>query len=229
MTIGNRLDEAMRRAGIRSQTALARSSGVPQATISRTLKGGGKSGPETETIRKLAAACNVSFEWLSEGIGEAARGAEEDFPTPDEATFEIIPQLDVEASCGHGKFQDYATIKGGLSFKRETLRQWGITPSNGRIIYTSGQSMEPTIQHGRVVLINTSETEPIDNKVFLMCDSDGGIMLKRLVREYDSAAGDMTWKMRSDNPNKREFPDKPMPAGEHVTIIGRAVWNDSVL
>lgn len=72
MTIGDRLDKAMKDAKIESQSALARVSRVPQATISRILKGGGKKGPETETIKKLAAACNVSFEWLNEG-GEHSR------------------------------------------------------------------------------------------------------------------------------------------------------------
>lgn len=73
MSIGNRLDKAMADAKIPSQSALQRISGVPQATISRILKGDGKRGPETETIRKLAAACNVSFEWLNEGIGSPNR------------------------------------------------------------------------------------------------------------------------------------------------------------
>jgi transcriptional regulator with XRE-family HTH domain len=73
MTIGNRLDQAMQMANIPSQSALARASGVPQPTINRILKGAGKNGPETETVKKLAAACNVSFEWLNEAIGDPVR------------------------------------------------------------------------------------------------------------------------------------------------------------
>jgi transcriptional regulator with XRE-family HTH domain len=70
MTIAARLDEAMKEAreygpnGI-SQSELARKSGVPQATISRTLKG--TTDPEADTIRKLAVALAVTFEWLHEG------------------------------------------------------------------------------------------------------------------------------------------------------------------
>jgi transcriptional regulator with XRE-family HTH domain len=67
MDIGARLDKAMKDARFDSQSDLARRSGVPQATISRILKGAGKKGPETETIKKLAKACHVSFEWLNEG------------------------------------------------------------------------------------------------------------------------------------------------------------------
>jgi transcriptional regulator with XRE-family HTH domain len=73
MTIGGRLDQAMRDAGYKSQSALARASGVPQATISRILKSGdGAHGPAPDTLKRLAAACTVSFEWLNEGRSATA-------------------------------------------------------------------------------------------------------------------------------------------------------------
>lgn len=68
MNFSTRLDEAMKKAGFKSQSALARASGVSQTTINRILKTTGNSGPETATIRKLADACGVSFEWLNDGI-----------------------------------------------------------------------------------------------------------------------------------------------------------------
>lgn len=71
-TVSTRLDEAMTKAGY-TQNGLARASGVPQPTINRILKGPNKRGPETETLRKLAQACNVSFDWLNEGVGDAPR------------------------------------------------------------------------------------------------------------------------------------------------------------
>lgn len=68
MNFSTRLDEAMNKAGFKSQSALARASGVSQTTINRILKSTGNSGPETKTVRKLADACGVSFEWLNDGI-----------------------------------------------------------------------------------------------------------------------------------------------------------------
>lgn len=67
MTIGSRLDAAMKAAKFKSQSALSRNSGVPQPTISRILSDDGEKGPETETLRKLANACRVPFEWLLQG------------------------------------------------------------------------------------------------------------------------------------------------------------------
>lgn len=67
MNIASRLDEAMAAAGFKTQMDLSRASGVPQPTINRILKLPSKKGPETETLIKLAAACNVSLDWLREG------------------------------------------------------------------------------------------------------------------------------------------------------------------
>lgn len=64
MTIGTKLDEAMKACGFKSQKALERASGVPQATISRILSNGGAKGPETKTLQKLAKACRVPYEWF---------------------------------------------------------------------------------------------------------------------------------------------------------------------
>lgn len=66
-TIADRLDHLMKLRGVRSQSELARRSGVPQATISRTLKGG--SVPELDTVKKLAEALSSTSSWLVDGIG----------------------------------------------------------------------------------------------------------------------------------------------------------------
>lgn len=66
-TIADRLDHLMKLRGVRSQSELARRSGVPQATISRTLKGG--SVPELDTIKKLAEALSSTSAWVADGIG----------------------------------------------------------------------------------------------------------------------------------------------------------------
>jgi len=65
MNIADKLDRAMRAAGYRTQSQLAKNSGVPQATISRILKGGGSQGPETNTLTRLAEACGLTLAQLT--------------------------------------------------------------------------------------------------------------------------------------------------------------------
>lgn len=69
MTIATRLDRLMHARKVKSQSALARMTGVPQPTINRILKGQTDT-PELGTIKKIAAAFNVSATWLVEGPGD---------------------------------------------------------------------------------------------------------------------------------------------------------------
>ena len=57
----------MKTSGFKSQSALARAAGIPQPTVNRLLKGTGVQGPESVTVRKLALACGVTFDWLLNG------------------------------------------------------------------------------------------------------------------------------------------------------------------
>lgn len=227
--LSNRLDwakaEKERRDEITYSWAdLARACGASAAAVSRWKND--LNGIDSEFARPLAAFLGVDPIWLENGKGDPDTG---ELLSPTAEHYELIPQLDLKASCGHGTFTDYVVVKGGLSFKRDTLREWGITAKNGRVIDADGHSMEPTIGHGRVVLINLSDRTPQDNKVFLICDADGGMLLKRLIREFDPGAGGMVWKMRSDNPDKRQYADKPLPDHSSATIVGRAVWHDGLL
>ncbi len=89
--------------------------------------------------------------------------------------------------------------------------------------------MRPTIQDGRKVLVNIEDTEPKENKIYAICTPYDGLVLKRLVREYNPAAGAQVWMIKSDNQDKIAFPDKILPPDDRTMIAGRAVWTDSLL
>jgi phage repressor protein C with HTH and peptisase S24 domain len=153
----------------------------------------------------------------------------EDLPQPTEEEFALVPQLDIAAACGSGRFEDHVVVKGGLAFKKSFLREYGVPEEAARIIYASGESMSPRIQDGRVVLINTAERSPSDGRIYAVCTPDGGLVLKRLVHDYHPSAGAIVWILRSDNADKIAFPDKILPPDDRTMIIGRAVWTDSIL
>lgn len=178
-----------------------------------------------KTVRAIEALPGLAGWFSTDGQSD---GAEAD-NTPNESDFALVPQLDVEAACGSGKFVDHVVVKGGLAFKRTSLKDFGVTEKTARIIYASGNSMAPLIQDGCVVLINTADTEPKDGKVFAICTPEGGLVLKRLIRDYHPGLGAQAWIMRSDNPDKTTYPDKLLPPDDRTMIVGRAVWNDNRL
>ena len=80
--------------------------------------------------------------------------------------------------------------------------------------------MEPSIGDGEGVLLDHDDTEPRDGKVYVLQRPDGEIIIKRLIKQM---AG---WVIRSDNEDKRRYPDEPISADslQHIEVVGRVVW-----
>lgn len=220
---------AQERLGISTQAELAKMLN----TSSQTVNNWESRGISKQGLLAIQRAFSISAQWIELGSGpmmvKSSGLSNPDELSPSEDEFDLIPQLDLAAACGDGKFADHVVVKGGLAFKKTFMRQFGITETTGRVIYAQGQSMEPTIGDGRVVLINLADATPTDGRVFLICDQDGAMLLKRLIREYDPNFQQTVWKMRSDNPDKRVYPDKILPDDSRVKIVGRAIWHDGLL
>lgn len=185
-------------------------------------KTGKRRGMRKETAWKIEDAAGVERGYLD-------RVHSHESTTPTDEDFALVPQLDISAACGDGRWVDHVVVKGGLAFKRSSLRDFGVAEASARVIYASGGSMAPTIQDGCVVLLNCADKEPRDGKVFAICQPDGSLVLKRLVLDYVPALGRQGWVMRSDNADKHNFPDKILPPDDRTLIVGRAVWNDNKL
>jgi transcriptional regulator with XRE-family HTH domain len=219
-----------------SQVELARKAGLSQTTISDIERGRNDGSRE---LMPIAKALKVRPEWLADGTIPMLYGMDEagheniqlgiTLPHPTDDEFALVPQLDIAASCGDGCFHDHVVVKGGLAFKRSSLRDFSVPEAAARIIYAKGGSMSPTIKDGCVVLLNTAEREPREGKVFAICTPDGDLVLKRLVWEFHPAMGAQTWVMRSDNQDKIAHPDKLLPPDDRTMIVGLAVWNDNRL
>ena len=239
---GKRLYDSREAANLTQEIA-AKKVGMAQSTLAEAEISGKRSGYTSQ----LADLYDVSAKWLATGKRDNGTASQQalplantqsqsqsaefgdSLPHPTEDEFALVQQLDLSASCGPGRFTEHVVVKGGLAFKRSSLRDLGVQEANARIIYASGDSMEPSISNGRVVLVDTADTKAEDNRVYLICDPDGCILLKRLIREYHPGSGHMRWIMRSDNPNKTHFPDKLLPDDDRTIIVGRAVWTDKML
>lgn len=231
MDIASRLDEAMKAAGYDSQSALARASGVPQPTINRILKGVGKRGPETQTLSKLAQACNVAFEWLLDGTGNMSRTASvQEAPTvyhevvtagPNDPDFYEIPKVKLSLSAGLTGFQTVPEIYDGskLSVPRNWADRNGYIPSKLLALTVKGESMEPGLGEGDLVVINTADTKLVDGMVYAI-NYEGEAVIKRLVRDSGE------WWLTSDNTDQRRFHRKSCRSGECI-IVGRVIRKES--
>lgn len=99
-------------------------------------------------------------------------------------------------------------------FVRGALRA---SPSDLRVIEVEGQSMEPMLQNGDMVLVDTRRTSIIEPGIFVLFDGDG-VVCKWVERAHE--ASEPMVRIKSENPR---FSPYCVPA-EQVQIIGRVVW-----
>ncbi|SFU79554.1 Phage repressor protein C, contains Cro/C1-type HTH and peptisase s24 domains [Pseudoduganella namucuonensis] len=220
----------MKAAGFESQSALARASGVPQPTINRILNGVGKKGPEAHTLVQLASACNVTFEWLHEGIGQRERGAAAAAPASfsqvvvapeDDTRFYQIQKVRLRLSAGISGFAvEPETYDGStVSVPRHWADRNGYIPERLIGVKVRGESMEPSLYEDDLVIINTADNKPVDGAVFAV-NYEGEPVVKRMSRD----AGQ--WWLTSDNPDQRKYHRK-VCRGNDCIIIGRVVRKES--
>ncbi|SFD83896.1 Phage repressor protein C, contains Cro/C1-type HTH and peptisase s24 domains [Massilia yuzhufengensis] len=217
----------MQAAGILSQNALARASGIPQPTINRILKGTGKKGPETNTLTALAQACNVSVQWLTDGTGQMARTPGEapqeaevmNISVDDEAVkfvaIRLVARFIHAGLNGHGgdiEYDDHLV----RSVPLDWILEKRLIPSKLVGIRVKGDSMYPTLRKGNVVIVNTADCDPrnlADGQLYAVNHND-----RPVVKRLELVSG--RWHLSSDNP----LPEyRSRPVDESTEIIGRVV------
>lgn len=218
-----RLKKALTHAAIPEWGAGARLAEI----TGKTAKAAGKwlnaeSMPGRANMVAIASWLNVRLEWLAHGEGEMLQGkAPDPAPgAPSEKDYALIPQYTAKGSAGNGHLNEHVEVKGGLAFKRDWLARLGVKEQRCSVIYAQGSSMEPSIGDGEVVLLDHDATEPRDGKVYVLQRADGEIIIKRLIKQMSG------WVIRSDNEDKRRYPDEPISADnlQHVEVVGRVVW-----
>lgn len=198
-----------------SESELSRRSGVPQPTINRILSGE-SSSPRKNTVEPISRALKVAPDWLLFG-GEETRSHH----SPSERDYALIPQFKAHGSCGDGYLNDHVEVTEGLVFKRDWLARMKSKPENLHVIYAEGDSMEPYVFEGDVVLFDSSKVEPKDRQAYVVRRPDGGISIKRLIQQITGS-----WLIRSDNTDKSKYPDEQVSeeALHEVPILGRVIW-----
>lgn len=217
-TLGQRLAR-IRKDSKLTQTALAAACGWEngQARIGNYERDTRE--PSLTDLRTLADALGCSLMDLIEGDGGSTF-------SPSTKDYALIPQYAVHGAAGNGHLNEHVEIKGGLAFKRDWLARIGLKERNLHVIYAKGMSMEPIICDGDVVLVDQSQTTPRDRRIYAIRKPDGELIIKRLIQSMTGG-----WIIRSDNEDKRLYPDQTATDSEigHLQIVGRIVWHGGAL
>ena len=214
------IDIALRLAKARgwNQTEFAAALGVTSAVISNWKS----RGMPADQHMAVAAVFGVSVDQL---VGLVA--VPEDFDDIQPIDLDAHPglvrirrvQLRLQAGV-HGYSIDADESDGSpLFFRADWLKLRGYKPDHLVAIKVMGQSMEPTLYPDDMVVVNTTDTEPKDGKVFAI-NYEGEAVIKRMVRDAGS------WWLASDNPDQRRFPRKECADGACI-IVGQVIHRQS--
>jgi len=178
---------------------------------------GRSENPNLERLQKVAEVLKVERDWLLHGLGRV-EGEPPIFEHPDEV-FVAIPSVEVRASMGGGNVVEDGVEKGEpYHFRRAWIRdELGSAPENLRILHVEGDSMEPTLLDGDVVLVDLTRRAPTPPGVFVLFDGIG-LVAKRI--EHLPSSDPPTLRILSDNPRYSTYER----TAEEVNVVGRLRW-----
>jgi|GEM_PF-596287 len=199
--IGRRIKYLREKRGF-TQTQLARLVNIGKSTLSEYESG--KANPTAEVIRKIADVLDVSADYLL-GLKDTYEKFNEVVEIDVPEVVKYIPLYEVEVSAGNGTFPNgfYYSEAIPITF-----------PNIDYAFKVMGDSMEPLIANGSVVLVKA--TPIADSGKMIVCLYDDLILLKWFYKNGSNIV------LLSENP---AYPPIVVNANRRFQIIGTVESN----
>lgn len=215
---------------IGKKSGAATVAGVSAEQLNKWIKGTVK--VPVEALRLLAEAADVDFSWLAtgEGVpptnrpmqirsapGSASGGSPRFAEGIDAAPFVQLPLFDVAASAGVGLPVGSEVQLAAIAFDPDFLRERGAVPDRCSIITASGDSMQPSIPDGSLLVVDHSQID-VKNGHIMVVNVGEDLLVKRIRRRLDGLI-----ELISDNP---AYPPETISrdALQQLRVVGRVVY-----
>ena len=239
------LDRLLQGAGLRRDSQLAELLGVsPQAVSQARRKGRIPDG----WVLKVAEKFGLSTDWIffgreprQAGADAAADGAREAQAGKEEALMQerrakgesffgevgegqdaiglvMVPLVAARLAAGKGSLETEGDVLSYFSFRQDWLCRKG-NPDKMVLMKVCGDSMEPDIRHGDMVLVDQSKREIYGHAIYAM-----GINEEIYVKQVETLPGGRL-VLRSRNPEYSPISvDLHGDLADSVRVIGRVIW-----
>lgn len=195
-TFAERVKFARERLGL-SQRALAQLLGITQPGVYRMER----SSKSSRQLLQLAEILGVSPEWLQNGTGEIAHRQ----PTADHSAacltdskdvaivyeednipegYRSIQALDVQFGAGSRYAVTEFPEEKPRIYPEDFFRRHGLRPENLKAFRLSGESMQPMLQDGCWIVVDTTRTVIIDKRIYAL-SVGSELMVKQLLKGVD--------------------------------------------
>ena len=217
---------AAKAAGLVSQTELAGLLGVHRSAVTQAKR---KDAVPKAWVLAVSRRTGADPDWLefgrqrrgtigmagvNQGVGgrdaalsDAARG--------ESGAFTAVPKVRARLSAGGGSFEAGGEVEQFYPFRQDWLRGKG-RPSGMVLMDVVGNSMEPEIRHGDMVLIDQGQTAVVAHGVYAV-----GLEDTVLVKRVEKRPGQLV--LLSDN---RDYAPIVLAGDEldALRVIGRVLW-----
>ncbi len=184
--------------------------GRSPSTIYRICRGGSR--PSLAYLESLSEQFSVDLNWLITG-----ERSNDEVVHKNQSELVIAPKFDVQASAGFGQVGFSEDISEHFGFSKQWLSsQLGVHSDQLAFVSVRGESMQPTLEDGDMILVDMSQNQVHREDVYLL-HTDDGLMTKRLKPLKTGI------KVQSDNP---EFPSWEIcgATDEQTRVVGKVVW-----
>jgi phage repressor protein C with HTH and peptisase S24 domain len=210
--IQDRLIELM---GDSSKASFSKRCGFSVGALNNYLSG---SMPSADKAMRIAEVCGVRLEWLIHGEGPK-------HPEPPAAvSYGEVPRYDLALAAGHGSFVDRAELLDHIPFTQAFLRRkLGRGSVDGLVMLDArGDSMEPTIGDGDLVMVDTNDTQLRDGLMAYVLDDVA--FIKRISPLMEGGV-----EIISDNRDVYKPQRLSRDRLHDIQVIGRVRWVGKVL
>ena len=221
-----RLTQAREAANIK-KSAFAKAVGVSAPTVTDWENGETKM-IEGANLVKVCSVLGITAAWLIDGDENVSSsnlqipGARRVIVAEEgDVNFFDIPKVKVVVRAGVTGFQTVPEIFDGstLTVPRQWIDRKRLVASSLIAMTVTGDSMDPRLCDGDLVVVNTDDRKMQDGEVFVF-NYDGEVVIKRLVKERGS------WWLFSDNPDQAKFRPRGCTDGD-CNIIGKVVRRET--
>ena len=183
----------------------------------------GKKIPKSDFLASLKRAMpEIDLNWLLTGQGEMMGHTEESNRNVARigahGDYIYVPKYGVLASAGGGSLVYRDQVVDYMAFKPEYLRtHLGMSPDHSAVISVIGDSMEPYLFNGDLILVDTQVDHVVNNAVYVL-QNDGALLVKRIQKKVDG-----TVIVKSDNKAYDPEVFTGDSAAAQLRIVGRVV------
>ena len=182
----------------------------------------GKRSPNSELLSQMANTLGCDPGWLLTCEGQAEKKEvllNEPISSSALNDFVLVPRYNIESSMGGGSVIHSEQIVDHLAFKKSWVsKELGTDSQNLLLIYSIGDSMEPTFSSGDMLLVDRNKARMKGDGIYLI-NFDDGLIVKRLEWMMDG-----TVVIRGDNTNVSREQKLTYIEMEKLHLLGRVVW-----